>query len=141
LSPSAHFAAAMMGPTSSSTGNIGSAASAYTHRSPSGMDLKVAHADRGSLAVLDVECDDVEARSTSTGSMSLGETRPCRSTSAGSISVIAFAYRRAVATRARSNARPPSVVYAIDERAGPKKAGKKDREKPLFVGRTPPLTQ
>ena len=78
MSPSAHFAAAMMGPTSSSTGNIGSAASAYTHRSPSGMDLKVAHADRGSLAVLDVECDDVEARSTSTGSMSLGETRPCR---------------------------------------------------------------
>ena len=52
-----------------------------------------------------------------------------------------FAYRRAVATRARSNARPQSVVYAIDERAGPKKAGKKDREKPLFVGRTPPLTQ
>ena len=45
----------MMGPTSSSTGNIGSAASAYTHRSPSGMALKVAHADRGSLAVLDVE--------------------------------------------------------------------------------------
>jgi len=141
LSPSAHFAAAMMGPTSSSTGNIGSAASAYTHRSPSGMDLKVAHADRGSLAVLDVECDDVEARSTSTGSMSLGETRPCRSTSAGSISVIAHARFRVPPCRRHARALQCPPVYAIDERAGPKKAGKKDREKPLFVGRTPPLTQ